>query len=349
MFDYKNRLKNLRKHLKERSQNAFLVTNETNVKYLSGFQGSDSALLITPDAQFFLTDSRYTEEAKDCVKGFTVIEVTSSTYETIGNVIKKNRIKRLGFESMNLPFEVARRLEGYLAHAKLSPAKNIVESLRAVKDDTEIKYIKRSVGLAMSVLKKTVNLIRPGVSEKFLSISIECEFIKRGARAGFDCIVASGKNTSKPHARSTSKKVNKNDFVMVDIGCELDNYNSDMTRMALVGSIKDKIKEIYIIVRAAQEKVFEKIHPGVRISDVDSAGRNYIKEKGFGKFFGHSIGHGVGLDVHEEQSISGRNAGILKPGMVFTVEPAIYIPGFGGVRIEDMVLVTDKGREILTR
>lgn len=349
MFDYKKRLRCLRSELNAISLGAFLITNETNVTYLSGFTGDDSFILITPDSQFFLTDSRYVEEAKDTVKGFTIIEVASSTYDTIGNILKNNRVKKIGFESMNLPFEVAKRLESYVGAAKLAPLSNLVEKLRAIKDEKEVGCIKKSVRLTKEALKKAINAIRPGASEKFLSGQIECEFIKKGAIAGFRAIVACQKNSSKPHAHPGNTKVARNDFVMVDIGCKFNHYNSDMTRMVLIGKIKDDIKEIYNIVRTAQEKALAGVRPGIRISDIDIAGRSYIDKKGYGKFFGHSIGHGVGMDVHEEPSVSGRNNDILKPGMVFTLEPAIYIPKLGGVRIEDMILVTEKGHEVLTK
>ena len=349
IFDHKQRVKKLRVELKKRGLSSLLVTNETNVRYLSGFRGGDSLVIVTPDSQFFLTDSRYTEEAGDSVRGFTIVEVTTSTYDCIAEIVKKNRIKRIGFDSMNLPYEVARRLAGYIRPAKLVPTKNIIENLRAVKDLKEIEAIKRSVNVTRDVLKKVTGKIHPGISERFISDAIECEFIKRGARIAFETITACGRNCSKPHAHATKEKIACNDVVMLDIGCRLDLYNSDMTRMIFIGRVMDKIKEIYGIVRAAQSTAIEKIRPGVKISEIDLAGRGYIARKGYGKFFGHSLGHGIGMDVHEEPSISKRNDNILKSGMVFTVEPAIYLPKLGGVRVEDMVLVTDKGCEVLTR
>ncbi len=349
IFDHKLRLKKLRVELKKIGLGALIVTNETNVRYLSGFMGGDSIIIVTPDSQFFLTDSRYTEEAGDSVGGFTIVEVETSTYDCLSNIIKKNRIKKVGFDSMNLPYEVARRLAGCIRPAKLVPTKSIIENLRAVKDSMEIAAIKRSIGVTKDVLKKVVGKIRPGISELAISDAIECEFIVRGARIAFETITACGRNCSKPHAHATKDKIASNDVVMLDMGCRLGLYNSDITRMIFVGRVMDKIKEIYGIVRAAQSTAIERIRPGVKISEIDLAGRGYITRKGYGKFFGHSLGHGIGMDVHEEPSISKRNDNILKSGMVFTVEPAIYLPKLGGVRIEDMVLVTDKGCEILTR
>jgi len=349
MFEYGFRLKKIKAQLKKTGLDAILITNTTNVAYLSGFKGSDSLIIVTPNSQFFLTDSRYTEEARDSIAGFTIVEVTTSTYDAISKIVKSNRLKRIGFESLNLPYDAAKRLESYIRPVKLIPAKNIVEVLRVVKDAEEVEHIKNSVRIAKDVLKTALKSLRTGVSEQSLSDSIECEFIKNGARIAFETIVACGRNCSKPHARPTREKIAKNDFVMIDMGCKFNLYNSDITRMILVGEIKDKIKEIYGIVGSAQGKAIEKIKPGIKISEIDSAGRDYITKKGYGKFFGHSIGHGIGMDVHEEPSISKRCNGILRPGMVFTVEPAIYLPKIGGVRIEDMVLVTDKGCEILTR
>ena len=349
IFGHRLRLEKLRVELKKRSLASLIVTSETNVRYLSGFKGGDSLIIITPDSQFFLTDSRYTEEAGDSVKGFTVVEVTTSTYDCLSEIIKKNRIKKIGFESLNLPYEIARRLAGCIRPAKLIPTKNIIENLRAVKDPAEITAIKRSADVTIDVLKKVVGKVRPGIPERSISDSIECEFIKRGARIAFDTITAHGRNCSKPHAHATEECIANNDVVMLDMGCKIGLYNSDITRMVFIGKVKNKIKEIYNIVSAAQNTAIEKIKPGVKISDIDLAGRGYIARKGYGKFFGHSLGHGIGMDVHEEPSISKRNDNILKSGMVFTVEPAIYLPKLGGVRIEDMVLVTDKGYEILTR
>jgi Xaa-Pro aminopeptidase len=277
------------------------------------------------------------------------VEVTTSTYDSLNTIVKKNRIKKMGFDPLNLPYEVAERLASYIRPARLTPAKKIIENLRAVKDIKEIEAVKRSINVTGDVLKKVAGMIRPGISERSISDFIEYEFIKRGARIAFETIAACGRNCSKPHAHATTDRITNNDVVMLDMGCRLNLYNSDITRIFFIGKVKEKIKEIYGIVRAAQNAAIEKIKPGVKISEIDNAGRGYIAQKGYGKFFSHSLGHGVGMDVHEEPGISKRNDNILKSGMIFTVEPAIYLPKFGGVRIEDMVLVTDKGCEVLTR
>jgi len=347
VFDYNHRLNMLREEIKKRSLDALLVTNEANVSYLSGFRDGDSSLLLTSKRAFFITDSRYIEEARDSLKLFDIELVRSSTYETIEKIVGKGLLKRVGFESMNLSYEVASRLKSTL-NAKLAPIKNVVEDMRGIKDSLEVKAIRKSIALAKDVLSKIMRLAKIGTSEKSLSIEAMISFIGNGAKSAFPPVISAGRNTSKPHAIPSDNTVKEDSPVMIDIGCSLEGYNSDITRMLFLGRIKAKFKEIYNIVSAAQDKAIEMIIPGRRISEIDSAARKYIGDKGFGKYFGHALGHGVGMEVHESPTVSKMNDDLLRPGMVFTVEPAIYIPKFGGVRIEDMVLVTDTGCEVLT-
>ncbi|MDP2913475.1 MAG: Xaa-Pro peptidase family protein [Candidatus Omnitrophota bacterium] len=348
VIDYSGRIPSLRKGLVKRGLDAFLVTNETNISYLCGFPGKDSVLLLTAKEKYFITDSRFIEEAQENVKDFNIKLVRASTYETLCALIKKSALKKIGFEAMNLPYEVACRLGKLAGRQKLQPTKDFIEDLRSVKDPAEGELIRRSIRLTKKVLAITIERAKPGVAENVLSRDIELLFIKNGARAAFEPIVASGANSSKPHARPGNTGIANNSFLMIDIGCSLNSYNSDLTRMVTLGRVSDRFKKIYDIVRKAQRLAIEKIKPGVRISDVDSAARRYIQSRGFGKYFGHALGHGVGMDIHERPNISKCSNGFLRPGMIFTVEPAIYLPKFGGVRIEDMVLVTNSGCEILT-
>jgi len=346
---YRKRLAALEKRLKEAGLGSFLVTNETNVTYLTGFLGNDSALLLTPKKKFFITDSRFVEEAADTVKGCEVSLVKTSTYETLKDLAKSQSLKKTGFEAMDLPYEVGARLGKLLKPVRLIPTKDMVEAGRAIKDDIEIASIKKAVRLTKDVLGRVLGLARSGVTEEELSCFIEARFIESGARAAFGPIVASGVSSSKPHARPGRNRIRNNSFLMLDIGCRLNCYCADITRMMILGQVTEKFRTIYRVVEQAQEAAIAKIRPGARIAEVDRAARKYIYDNGFGKYFGHALGHGVGMEVHEKPSISGLNEGILRSGMVFTVEPAVYIPGFGGARIEDMVRVTDSGCEILTR
>lgn len=348
-IDYGKRVALLQAELRRRRLGALLVSDETNVSYLNGFTGHDSMLLVTPKKAFFITDSRYIEEAGQTVKGFDILLVEISTYGTIEQLVKKNRLKTVGFESMNLPFEVASRLKRLARPARFEPVRDMVEMQRSVKDSSEIVLIKNSIRLTKKVFDKIAALVRPGVSERSLAKKVQTEFIASGASAAFEPIIASGPNASRPHARPSDISLKNNSFVMIDIGARLDGYCSDFTRTIVLGKVKDKFKMIYEVVRVAQQKAIEMIAPGAAASDIDRAARDYIEDKGFGKYFSHSLGHGVGMLIHEPPAVSRTNRAELKSGMVMTIEPAIYIPGFGGVRTEDMVLVTDGGCEVLTR
>lgn len=349
MHDHKARIAWLKDQIRSLGLDAFLVTNGVNVSYLSGFAGEDAMILVTGRQCHFITDSRFAEDVHKTLRGFSIKVVTSTTYETLKAIASGARLRRIGFESMDLPYEVARRLRAGLKPARLVGIKYLVERRRAIKDAEEIALIKKAVACAHKTLGAMAKRLRPGASEANINAYGQIDFIKRGAVSAFGPIVAAGKNSSRPHALAGSTKIKKNSFVMIDLGCKLGGYCSDLTRMFFLGKIKDPVKRIYGIVHHAQARAISMIRPGVRISDVDHAARSFIQEQGYGKYFGHALGHGIGLEVHEQPSISRLSTQRLEAGMVFTVEPAIYVPGLGGVRIEDMVLVTKNGCEVLTR
>lgn len=347
-IDYNARIDQAIRQMRSRSLDSFLVTNATNVSYLSPFRGHDAVMLLTHKKRFFITDSRYIEEVRKTLGSYDIVMAKESLYKTLRSLAVKNRLKKFGFESMNLPYEVAGRLKDAIKTITLIPVSSLVEDLRSVKDKYEIRFIRESIRLTKAVLNSVSSLIKPGLREDTLAVKIKTETIRRGGEASFDPIVAAGANSSMPHARAGKTEIARNSFVMIDMGCRLNLYNSDITRIVIVGKCQKRFKKIYDIVQKAREKAIDAIRPGIRISEIDNAARRYIQISGFGKCFGHSLGHGVGLDVHESPTISRTNEGTLKSGMVFTVEPAIYIPGFGGVRIEDIILVTDDGCEVLT-
>ena len=345
---FARRLALLKDELRKRKLDSFLITKGVNVFYVSGFTGHDAAVIVTLGKSFFIADSRYIEEARDSVKGFEVRLAKRSLYEIIKEIAAGHRLKRMGFESLDLPYEVACRLKGFTAKSALVPVKGLIEDFRAVKDAEEVRLIRNSIRLTKDVFDKIRPFIKPGVSEDALARRIEIAFIMNAGRPAFDPIAAADANSSKPHARPTTRKISKDSFIMIDIGCVLKRYNSDLTRMVAIGAIGPRARKVYEIVRHAQALAIAAVRPGARIAEIDAIARRHIRSKGFGKYFGHALGHGIGMEVHEKPTISWISEGILQPGMVFTIEPAIYIPKFGGVRVEDMVLVTDKGGEVLS-
>ena len=274
------RLALLNKGLKTRRIDALLVTNSANVGYLSGFAGSDSNLLVTSGRNYLFTDSRYIEEVRKNARGFEVRLVSKSMYDDLEDVILKEKIKRIGFEAMNLPYAVWDGLKNFCGKAELVPVKKIVEGIRAVKDKGEICHIRSSIKLAGKVLDKISAAIKPGAAESDISRAAEMEFIKNGARLAYDAIIASGKNSSMPHARPGSRRISANDFIMIDIGCNLNGYCSDFTRMFVLGKPPARFVKMCDIVRAAQEKAIDSVRPGVLAANIDFIARSHIRDKG---------------------------------------------------------------------
>lgn len=338
----------MKRRLSKLGLDGLLVTRGSDVRYLSGFTGHDSIVLVTHGRQHFITDSRYLLEARETVKGFSIKLVTESTYTTIADIVKSSRLKRLGFEPMQMPHGVYLKLSKAVPGTRLIDARDIVGDMRQVKEPAEVALIRRSVSLTKSVFRGALSMLKPGASESMIARHISAGFVKAGAAEAFEPIVASGESSSRPHYRAGERKVRRDSFVMIDLGARRDGYCSDLTRTVLTGAVSDRFAMLYRTVRDAQRRAIDNIRDGARISAADFAARGHISSKGFGRYFGHSTGHGVGLDIHEGPTVSRGNGAFFRAGMVVTVEPAIYLPGFGGVRIEDMVLVTDDGCEILT-
>lgn len=339
----------VRRGLKRLKIEALLVSNPSNIFYLSGFYGQDSILLVTPDENYIITDFRFEQEAKKHALGFEIILGPGNLYQKTARLIKRLSLKRLGFESGHLTVEREDSLTSLIA-GKLLPVSGLIENLRVIKYPDEIEAIKTSACITKKVLKRIIKEVKNGRTEKDIAAKIDFLLKKEGAdSSSFDTIVASGENASMPHARPQKRRIRSGDVVVLDFGARCDGYSSDLTRTLFVGRISPYLYIAYSIVAAAQKRAISRIKPGVKISEIDGAARDYITEKGFGNYFGHATGHSVGIDVHELPSINSKNRTMLKAGMVFTVEPGIYMSGIGGVRIEDMVLVTKNGYEILTR
>ena len=344
------RVTRLRKILAKKKIECLLVTNILNVRYLSDFTGSSASLLITQDKTLFITDFRYLSQAEEEVTGFEIIKQEKSLGQ-MAKILKGFELKELGVEESHLSYEEFKLLCGKLKSVQLIPASGLVEGLRLKKDRTEIAKIRKAASIAVSAGWQVISNLGPGLKERDIAAELEYQLKKRGARkASFEIIVASGPRSALPHSQAKDRKLKEGDLVLIDWGANFDGYNSDMTRTAALGRIDKELERVYGIVLRSQKKALSLLGPGVKNSTIDKKVRAVIKRAGFGKYFDHSLGHGVGLAVHELPSISRfkRHETELKAGMVITIEPGIYLPSSGGVRIEDTVLITKNGYENLT-
>ena len=345
------RLNKVYSRLRQRGLDGLLVSLPANISYLTEFLSRDAYLLVSEKGNIYFTDSRYTEEAASFLKGkFKLKECNGSVFKRIAEVSSALKLKRLGFEERYLPFaEYSKIKEILCGRLELIPVHDIVEDGRLVKDSGEIKKIKqatRITGLAFEHIKK---YIARGVKEIEVAAEFEHFIRYHGCNASaFDIIVASGPNSSQPHHLSGQRMLKENEPVLIDFGVDYQGYKSDLTRVLFLGKIKVLVRKVYDIVRKAQELAIKRVGPGAEIAAIDKVAREYIGSKGYAGYFTHNLGHGFGLEVHEDPRISGNEAAALKPGMVFTIEPGVYLPGRFGIRIEDMILVTNKGCEVLS-
>lgn len=350
-MNYIERQKKLLALLKDKSFDAFLVRKKQNIAYLTNTKGEDALLFVSTKKNFLITDSRYKEEYAKSIKNCQlVILKDKSIYASLGDICKKIGLKRIGFESNSFSYLEYAVLKKELKNKKLIPFRGAVENLRMIKENGEIEHIKKACKDGCGIMNYAIKSLKPGLSEKYVKLGVEEYIIKKGLkRADFDIIVASGKNASMPHASASDKKTRIGEMVVIDLGAMDYGYNSDLTRTVFLGKINRKFLYAHDTVKEAQKRAIEKIKPGIQLKYIDSISREYIRIKGFGQYFLHSLGHGIGLETHEKPAVSSNSDIILKKNMVITVEPGIYIPGWGGVRIEDVVLVTEKGCEVLTK
>ncbi len=345
-----NRLDIVREKLHENKLDGILITNRANVLYLSGFSGSDGVLLLTGKRNYLVTDFRYVEQAAKEAPHVSIIEHKMALINAVVSKVRRLKIKRLGIESKSISLDQFNELRGKTGGVRLIPAKDFIEELREVKDADEVKKITNAIKVAEAAFGKVVKLIRPGMSEKDLADLLDFCMRKCGAQKNaFDIIVAAGSRGSLPHAKPGQTKVLHRDKVLFDWGAQMGFYNSDLTRVVFTAKMTPQAKKVFQIVLDAQRFAIEKIKSGIVAREVDRMARSYIEKKGFGKEFGHGLGHGIGLEVHESPAINRRNKKPLKAGMVITIEPGIYLPKWGGIRIEDMVLVTEDGCRVLSR
>ncbi|MFA4888175.1 MAG: Xaa-Pro peptidase family protein [Candidatus Omnitrophota bacterium] len=345
------RIKKLRAKLKQNSLDGLLVSSAANVSYLTDSLSRDAYLLVSANKIFYFTDARYSEEVKETLKNKVTLKIINgSVFRLIAQTCLKARLKRIGFEERLLAFAEYRSIKRELKlEAKLIPTIGLVEEIRQIKEPRELEIIKQAVFITQQALGFIKNHVKPGKKE--IEIVAELEHFIRyhgSLDSAFQIIVASGPNSRFPHHISGPRIIRDNELVLIDIGVEYLGYKSDLTRAFFVGKISLLTRKIYDIVRRAQAIAIKNIIPGAKASQIDKACRDYISASGFANGFNHSLGHAIGLEVHEDPRLSRKDDTLLEPGMVFTVEPAIYLPGKFGIRIEDMVAVTKKGAQVLS-
>lgn len=342
------RQRQIRHHLQQQNLDALLVTYLSNIRYLTGFTGSTAILLITESEAIFITDSRYVVQASQQVTG-RVVKVEETYLKTVGEAIQEAKLKRVGFESAHLTHQ---QLDGLFKQVSenviLVPGAEVVESLRLVKEPEEVEAIRRAVRVTSGVFEEFIEEIKPGMRERDLAVELEYRLRRRGAeKLSFDTIIASGERSALPHGIASGKRIDRG-FVVCDFGIVLEGYCSDMTRTVYVGNPDSRAREIYDTVLSAQLNCEQHLRAGMESRAMDALTRDVITARGYGEQYGHGTGHGVGLEVHEAPRISKTANGVVPAGAVVTVEPGIYVPEWGGVRIEDMVVVTEIGCEVLT-
>jgi Xaa-Pro aminopeptidase len=345
----KVRLKKIKKSLRELNLDAILIMHPENRRYLTGFTGSAGIALITLSNSYLLTDFRYVEQAQKEAPDYQVIDPGSETYKKISELLEKDNVRELAFEEDYITFKKYKELKEKLPTYNLVPKTGLVENLRKIKDENELKLLKKAIEISDLAFEHILNYIKPGVMEKEIALELEYFMRKNGAEdIAFPTIVASGERSSLPHGIASTKKIAHGELVTMDFGAVFEGYNSDITRTVCVGKPTSDQKKIYNLVLKAQITAEEKMKAGITCKEADSIARDIIKEAGYGDHFGHGLGHGVGLAVHEGPTLSFKNDEFLKEGMTVTVEPGVYIPRWGGVRIEDIVLATENGVSILT-
>lgn len=345
------RLQKLRESFETLGIDAMLITNDQNRRYMTGFTGTAGLVLITKEEALLAVDFRYVSQANLQAKDFTIVQVKTKA-DLLSEIVKQTErlnIEKLGFEQTHVSFFAYSEYKEKLK-AEMVPLTGAIEKLRMVKDEEEISIIRKAAEIADAAFSHILSFIKPGVTEIAISNELEVFMRNQGATSSaFDTIVASGVRSSLPHGVATDKVIEKGDMVTLDFGAYYKGYRSDITRTVAVGEPKDELKEIYNIVLESLSIALAGIKPGISGKTADALSRDYITDKGYGKQYGHGSGHGIGLDIHEEPFKNTNCEIVIEPNMVLTVEPGIYIPELGGVRIEDDILITEDGNEIITK
>jgi Xaa-Pro aminopeptidase len=342
-----SRIKAIRRRLNKKKINCLVLTRPANVTYVTGFLGEDSWAVIAKGRVYLLTDSRYTEQAQHECPSCKIVERSGLMTEALAKLLKRLKTIRTVTveESTSLAdFKQLRKA----VKTKLKTAANIIEPVRSVKDESELDAIRAAASISTRALRQTLPHIKPGISESELAGMLDFQIRKLGARNSFETIVAFGPNASRPHHQPGKKKLRKKDTVLIDFGARCKGYCSDITRCFAIGGMTTMYRRVYDVVEQAQAAAIQAIKPGVKITEIDATARQVIAKSDL-PVYGHGTGHGFGLEIHETPFLKPDGKGKLQPGQVLTIEPGIYMPGKLGVRIEDDILVTETGRNILTR
>jgi Xaa-Pro aminopeptidase len=333
--------------LKRKMIEAFLVTQRENIAYLSGFYGSMGALLISEKPILFV-DGRYYIQAKEEAPNCEIVLAKDSFWDAVSEFIKNKGIKRLGFEEANITYRIYRSLKRKLKEVSFIPLSGIVERERMIKKDWEIERMRKAQALTEEAIFHCLGILKEGICEKDLAREFEFYVKESGAELAFESIVAFGERSALPHAKPSERKLKKGDIVLMDVGARVDGYCSDMTRVFFFGKPEEELLKMFNAVLEAQNRAIEGIREGKKCGEIDALARECLKEKGYGELFTHSLGHGVGREVHEMPGLAPGSKEKLHSSTVVTVEPGVYVEGLGGIRIEDMVLVGKKSSEDLT-
>jgi len=352
MPDFELRRDKLRKLLSKAKGDALLVTTETNVTYLTGFTGDSSYLLLMPEGEVLISDMRYTTQLEEECPGLK-LEIRppgTKMHEELAKLITSCRLLNLAIEAGSMTVSFYEKLKSLCKGTQLGTSEGLVEELREIKDSEEVDAIRYAIKVAQSAFAVIRPALRPDRTEKEVGDELEYQIRLFGGVCGsFPAIVGAGARAALPHGRPKDDvRLGDSEFVLIDWGAKARLYCSDLTRVLVTGKLSPKLRNVYGVVLKAQLAAIDSIRPGAVLKDVDTAARGTIERAGFGKEFGHSLGHGIGLNIHEGPRLASDQDGKLKAGMVITVEPGIYLPGWGGVRIEDDVLVTRTGCEVLT-
>ncbi|MBH09796.1 MAG: hypothetical protein CMG74_05450 [Candidatus Marinimicrobia bacterium] len=346
---YDKRQEKLKKVISDKDLDGILITNLTNIRYICGFTGSAASCLVTPDGQYFISDGRYIEQSKNQVKGFDrFIGMDSHLSQIKDNNLNPKGLK-IAFEGDHISYVQYENMKNYFPNTIWENTSMIIEDLASVKDSYELECIRTAVEVTDIVYEEILSMLKPGFTERQVANTMVSKYREYAEEEAYSPIVATGPNGALPHAIPTDREFKKGDFIVIDAAAKYGGYHADMTRTPVIGEATEKHKEVYGIVKEAQERGCLAAKAGVPCKDVDSATRDYIKEMGYGEYYTHGTGHGIGLEIHTSPRFSPQSKQILEKNNVMTIEPGIYLEGWGGVRIEDDVIIMENSCEILNK